>query len=202
MHAQVQLGDIGVDVVRKDIKNVHLSVHPPTSRVTISSPLHLSLDAIRVFALSKLGWIRQQQKKLLEQERESPREYLNRESHYIWGQRYLLKVIVGDCPPSVELSHRQLVFRVRPDWHQTKKQELLEAWYREQLKVAVLPLIAKWEPLIGVKVSQIWFIRHKNARGLKRSGHADSLWSYINNLQERKQHVHELTLPCVCGAGL
>ena len=93
MATQIELGDIAVDVVFKDIKNVHLSVYPPTGRVRISAPSRMSLDTIRVFAISKLGWIKQQQEKLREQERETPREYLDRESHYVWGKRYLLKVI-------------------------------------------------------------------------------------------------------------
>ena len=97
MATQIELGDIAVDVVLKDIKNVHLSVYPPTGRVRISAPSRMSLDTIRVFAISKLGWIKQQQKKLREQERETPREYLDRESHYVWGKRYLLKVVESDA---------------------------------------------------------------------------------------------------------
>ena len=85
-----------MDVVLKDIKNVHLSVYPPTGRVRISAPTRMSLDTIRVFAISKLDWIKQQQTKLREQERETPREYLERESHYVWGKRYLLTVIESD----------------------------------------------------------------------------------------------------------
>ena len=165
MHTQVQLGDLAVDVVRKDIKNVHLSVHPPSGAVRIAAPSHLSIDTIRVFAIAKLGWIRQQQKKLLEQEREMPREYLNRESHYVWGERYLLRIIEGDVPASVELSHRRMIFRARPGWNQTKKQELLEAWYREQLKVAAPPLIAKWERHMGVKVEEVFVQRMKTKWG-------------------------------------
>ena len=103
-----------MDVVLKDIKNVHLSVYPPTGRVRISAPLRMSLDTIRVFAISKLGWIKQQQTKLREQERETPREYLDRESHYVWGRRYLLKVIECDGAPSVELKHSRMLLRVRP----------------------------------------------------------------------------------------
>jgi predicted metal-dependent hydrolase len=102
MKAQLQLGNVAVDVVWKNIRNVHLSVHPPTGRVTISAPSRLSLDALRVFAISKLGWIRQQAGKLTKQEREAPREYLNRESHYVWGRRYLLKVMEANSAPSVE----------------------------------------------------------------------------------------------------
>lgn len=165
MRAQVQLGDIAVDVVRKDIKNVHLSVHPPTGRVTISAPSRLGLDTIRVFAISKLGWIRRQQKKLLEQERETPREYLNRESHYVCGRRYLLKVIEAAVSASVELSHSRMIFRARPGWDQARKQELLESWYREQLKAALPRLIAKWEPLMGVKVERFFVQRMRTKWG-------------------------------------
>ena len=86
MRSRIQLGDIGVDVVRKDIKNVHLSVHPPTGRVRIAAPERMSLDTVRVFAIAKLPWIKKQQRKLREQERETPREYIDRESHYVWGQ--------------------------------------------------------------------------------------------------------------------
>lgn len=127
MSAQLQLGDLMVDVVRKDIKNVHLSVHPPTGRVTIAAPLRHSLDTLRIFAISKLAWIRQQQKKLNAQERETPREYLNRESHYLWGKRYLLRVIEHDAPPAVELGHSRIVLRVRPGAGPAKLQTVLRS---------------------------------------------------------------------------
>src|SRR5438876_1489205 len=102
---QIRLGEIAVDVVLKDIKNVHLSVHPPTGRVRIAAPSRMKLDTIRVFAISKLPWIRQQQKKLREQDREAPREYLDRESHYVWGRRYLLEVVESEQPPAIALKH-------------------------------------------------------------------------------------------------
>jgi len=165
MQAEIKLGQLAVAVVHKDIKNVHLSVHPPTGRVTIAAPMRLSLDTLRVFTISKLSWIRQQQKKLLEQEREAPRVYLNRESHYVWGDRYLLKVVEGDRPTTIELSHRKMIFRTRPNWDQAKKQVRLESWYREQLKLAVPPLVAKWERLMGVKVGQVFVQRMKTKWG-------------------------------------
>ena len=93
MGQTIQLGEVEMDVVQKDIKNLHLSVYPPNGKVRVSAPEHMSLDTIRVFVISKLGWIKQQQKKLQEQERETPREYLDRESHYVWGERYLLELI-------------------------------------------------------------------------------------------------------------
>src|ERR1700731_2252114 len=114
MQKRIKLGDVAVDIVRKRIKNVHLSVHPPTGRVRIAAPRHMSLDTVRVFAIAKLPWIRRQQRKLQEKERESPREYLDRESHYVWGKRYLMKVIEADQPASVELSHGRMIFRIRP----------------------------------------------------------------------------------------
>lgn len=89
--AQVQLGNMAVDVVLKDIKNVHLSVYPPFGRVRIAAPARMSLNTIRLFAISKLDWIKQQQKKLQAQERETPREYLNRESHYVWEDATCLR---------------------------------------------------------------------------------------------------------------
>jgi predicted metal-dependent hydrolase len=154
MVTQIKLGGIAVDVVQKDIKNIHLSVYPPTGRVRISAPLRMDIDTIRVFAIAKLGWIKAQQNKLREQEREAPREYLERESHYVWGKRYLLKIAEQDAAPEVELKHNKLVLRIRSSASQVKKQEVLEAWYREQLKAALPPLIAKWESLMGVKVAR------------------------------------------------
>jgi len=154
MVTQINLGKIAVDVVQKDIKNIHLSVYPPTGRVRISAPLRMDIDTIRVFAITKLGWIKSQQHKLREQERESPREYLERESHYVWGKRYLLKIEEQDAAPEVELKHSKMILRIRPAAGQKRKQEILDAWCREQLKAALTPLIAKWESLMDVKVGR------------------------------------------------
>ena len=151
MVTQLQLGNIAVDVVFKDIKNIHLSVHPPTGQVRVSAPLRMELDTIRVFAISKLSWIKQQQDKLRRQERETPREYLDSESHYVWGKRYLLKVIEEDAAPQVELTQNRIFLRIRPATNDEKKQAIMEGWYREQVKMAVPTLIAKWETQLGVK---------------------------------------------------
>jgi len=165
MTAKIKLGDIAVDVVKKDIRNIHLSVHPPTGKVRISAPLRMDLDTIRVFAISKLGWIKQQQNKMHQQEREPPREYLDRESHYVWGKRYLLKVVEKDAAPRVELKHSQMLLQIRTGTSEEKKQAILDEWYRAQLKEAVPPLIAKWEPLMGVKVGRFFVQRMKTKWG-------------------------------------
>ena len=125
----------------------------------------MRLDTIRVFAISKLGWIKQQQQKLQEQERETPREYLDRASHYVWGKRYLLKVIEGDEAPSVALQHSRMLLPVHPGIDAKKKRAIVEAWYRQQLKKAVPPLIARWEPLMGVKVERFFVQRMKTKWG-------------------------------------
>jgi predicted metal-dependent hydrolase len=148
----IQLGNIAVDVVQKDIRNIHLSVYPPHGTVRISAPIRTNPETIRVFAISKLDWIRQQQKKLQAQVREAPREYLNRESHYIWGKRYLLEVIERDRPPKVELKHSKVVLQVRPETDRTSKQVALDTFYRQQLKEAIPSLITKWEKLMGISL--------------------------------------------------
>ena len=165
MTMQIKLGEITVDVVQKDIKNLHLSVYPPSGRVRISAPLRMDLDTIRVFAITKLGWIKKQQQKLQEQERESPREYLDRESHYVWGKSYLLKIIEKDAVPFVTLKHDKMVLRIRPDTSDGQRQIILAEWYREKLKEAVPPLIVKWEPLMGVKVEKCFVQRMKTKWG-------------------------------------
>ncbi|MDO8843441.1 M48 family metallopeptidase [Methylicorpusculum sp.] len=163
--AEVQLGDITVDVVFKDIKNVHLSVCPPDGKVKIAAPIRMNLDTIRVYAISKLAWIKQQQRKLREQARETPREYLNLESHYVWGQRYLLSIAYSENAVGVFLKHRKIVLRLPPDSDQEKKQIMLEAWYREILKQAAQPLIAKWASVLGVTVSKVFVQRMKTKWG-------------------------------------
>jgi predicted metal-dependent hydrolase len=162
---QIDVGGIPVDVTFKKIKNVHLSVHPPTGRVSISAPKWMGIDAIRVFAVSKINWIKKQQKKLREQERETHREYLDRESHYVWGKRYLLKVNEENRAPSVELKHDQMVLTVRPGAETEKREAVVSAWYRDQIKAAMLPLIAKWEPILGVKAENVYVRRMKTRWG-------------------------------------
>jgi predicted metal-dependent hydrolase len=165
MARQIMLGNIGVDVELKDIKNVHLSVYPPTGKVRISAPLRMSLDTIRVFAISKLDWIKQQQRKLQHQVRETPREYLDRESHYVWGRRYLLKVAYAEGAPQVELKHTRMHLRIHPGASEAQKQDAVDAWYREQIKLAIPSVVAKWEPIVGVKVNRVHVQRMKTKWG-------------------------------------
>ena len=163
--AHLQLGDITIEVVQKNIKNLHLSVYPPNGRVHISAPTRLDLDTIRVYAISKLNWIKKQQAKFKNQARETPREFLNRESHYFKGKRYLLKLIEHNAPPKVRLQHSTLELYLRPDSSKAKAKSVLDEWYRAQLKSIVPPLIAKWEKKMQVQVNEFGIKRMKTRWG-------------------------------------
>jgi predicted metal-dependent hydrolase len=162
---QIDLGNLQIEVQRKRIKNLHLSVLPPLGRVRIAAPEHMNLDTIRVFVISRLPWIKSQQRKMQAQQREAPREYVDRESHYVWGRRYLLRRIEQDAAPLIELKHNKLVLRVRPGTDEVHRREILDAWYREQIRLAVPELIAKWEPVLGVRVGRVFVQRMKTRWG-------------------------------------
>jgi predicted metal-dependent hydrolase len=127
--------------------------------------MRMNLDTVRVFAISKLSWIKQQQRKILAQERETPREYLNLESHYLWGKRYLLRVIEGNQSPTIEVQHSKLLLRVPPLTAEEKKQEIVAQWYRSQLKEAVPEVVAKWSQVIGVTVEGFYVQQMKTKWG-------------------------------------
>ena len=163
MAKRLQLGDIAVDVALKNIKNLRLSVHPPLGQVRISAPRRMGLDAIRAFAVAKLDWIRRQQRKLREQEREIPCDYLDHESHCVWGRRYPLAVMERQAAPTVELEPQRLVLYVRPGTGAEGRGAIVADWYRQQLRAAARPLIDGWEPLLGVRVRAI-SVRHMKTR--------------------------------------
>lgn len=165
MTTQLQLGSVRIDVVQKDIKNMHLSVHPPHGRVTIAAPQRMKLDAIRVFAISKLQWIKRQQKKQQAQPRLSPRQHIERESHHVWGRRHLMKVIEHDAPPRVELSARYLKLHIRPGATREKRQQVMEQWYRHQVREALEELLPKWEKLLRVRVGKVFVQRMRTRWG-------------------------------------
>jgi hypothetical protein len=165
MSEHIDLGDIRVEVQRKNNKHAHLYVYPPEGRVHISAPLHMGLDALRAFAISRLSWIKAQQRKMRAQPRETQREYLNRESHQVWGKRYLLEVIEVNAAPVVELKHSALVLQIRPGSDEALREAFLESWYREQLRAKLPVLLGKWQPLMGVSIRRILVQRMKTRWG-------------------------------------
>ena len=165
MPAVLAIGGINVEVVKKDIKNLHPTVHPPRGDVRIAAPQRMQLDTIRLYAISKLPWLRRQLETIRAQEREPARDYVNRESHLVWGQRYLFKVVERDGPPTVELRRRDLVLQVRPGTDKARRQEILAAWYRDQVRTAALPLLAKWTRVLKVEAGAIFVRRMKTKWG-------------------------------------
>lgn len=150
---ELQLGNITIDVEKKDIKNIHLSVYPPNGKVRIAAPEHMELDTIRVFAINKLKWITKQQSTFKNQVRETPREYIEKESHYFQGERYLLNVIEHEAKPKVILKHNTIELYVRPNTTTKKRKSILDEWYRAEMKKIIPPLLMKWEKKIGVKAN-------------------------------------------------
>ncbi len=159
----MKLHDIEIEVVQKKIKNVYLRVCSKTGYVRVSAPKAMAMEMIRVFVISKLEWIKKQQEKLRTQARKTTREYVDHESHYFQGKRYLLKVVECDSPPGVSLSHSHIVLQIRPHTHDAKRRVILDTWYCQQLKEKISPLIHQWEKKMGVSVSQ-WRIRKMKTR--------------------------------------
>lgn len=165
MTETIQLGEISILVTRKAIKNVHLSVHPPDGRVTLAAPTATRLEVARAYAISKLGWIRQQQETLRNQARETPRKFITRESHYLWGRRYLLTVVERDIKPFVTLDHKRITLTVRPGSDHEKRAEVMHEWHKSLLHEVVPSVIGKWEPKLGVKVPAYFLQRMKTKWG-------------------------------------
>lgn len=161
----IELGDVVIALTRKAVKHVHLTVHPPTGHVTLVAPPHTRLDVARAYAIAKLDWIRRQQRQLADQAREAPRQYIERESHLVWGRRYLLSIVEVDQKPRVHLAHRRLTLFVRPGADAHKRAQVLQDWHRAQLHAVVPGLIAEWEPRLRVRVSAYFVQRMKTQWG-------------------------------------
>jgi len=165
MSEMIKLGEITIEVQRKDIKHVHLSVHPPDGRVTLSAPTTTRLEVARAYAISKLGWILAQQQRLAKQARETPRQYVERESHSLWGRRYLLTVKYQDAKPSVRLDHKRITLIVRPGSSNEKRAEVIHGWHKSLLHAEMPGLIGKWQQKLKVKVTGYFLQKMKTKWG-------------------------------------
>lgn len=161
----IQLGDISIEVTLKKVKHVHLSVHPPTGRVTLVAPLATRADVARAYAASRIGWIRAQQLAFATQAREPERECIPRESHYVWGHRYLMAVVYAEAKPGVALDHRRITLQVRPGADAEQRRRVLHAWHKGLLHAVVPALVAKWESRLDVKVEGYFLQRMKTKWG-------------------------------------
>lgn len=165
MIAVLDIGGVPVDVLFKDIKNLHLSVYPPTGRVRISAPRWMSLENVRLFAITKAAWIKKHQGKIQRQPREAPREYIERESHYVWGKRYLLTIMQGGSKPLVALGHRAIELSLPDGAPLEIRANLLDDWYRAELRQRADALIVKWSTRLNVNVNRFYIQRMKTRWG-------------------------------------
>ena len=165
MAKTIQIGELSILVTRKAIKNVHLSVYPPHGRVTLAVPTATRLDVARAYAISRLGWIRAQQQKLASQSRETPRKFIERESHYLWGRRHLMTVVHREAKPSVSLDHKRITLTVRSGSGAAKRAEVIHEWHKSLLHEIVPSLIKKWEPKLKVNVAGYFLQRMKTKWG-------------------------------------
>jgi predicted metal-dependent hydrolase len=169
----LSVGGVEVEVIRKDIKNLHLSVRPPSGQVRVSAPHHVDDDAVRLALLSRLDWLRQKRRMFQESERQTEREMVSGETHYFRGKRYRLKVELRDVPPHISVDGEYLKMSVRPGTDREEREKVLNDWYRQHVKEQIPVLVGKWEPVMGVSVAD-W--------GVKRM---KTLWGSCN-IQARR----------------
>ena len=195
---RLTINGLAVDVVRKDIKNLHLGVYPPRGRVRVAVPLAVNDDAVRLAVIGKLGWIKRQQKQFEAQPRQSDREMAGGESHYFLGRRYRLRVIPHDGPGKVVLKNSSIMeLHVRPETDAEQRQLVLQQWYRTKLKELIPTLVEKWQPVLGVHVAD-WRIKRMKTKWGTCNPTARRIWL---NLELAKKPlkcleyivVHEMT---------
>ncbi|TMK58592.1 MAG: M48 family metallopeptidase [Actinobacteria bacterium] len=187
---------IGVDVVYKDIKNLHIGVYPPVGRVRVAAPRRLNEDQVRLALVQRLPWIKRQRARLQDAERQSQREMVTGESHYVWGNRYRLKVVERAGRSHVELDGDRLVLYVSEGTSTEQRRELLDRWYRDRLRGAIPEILARWEPKLG-SVSR-WSVRRMKTKWGSCNRETGHIWL---NVELAKKHpdsleyivVHEMT---------
>jgi predicted metal-dependent hydrolase len=161
---RIDVGGIPVEVVRKDIKNLHLAVYPPEGRVRIAVPVRLDDQAVRLAVIGRLRWIRRQQADFARQERQSERQMVTGESHYVGGRRYRLRIVEHLGVPAVHLRNgRTLELRVHPDTGRADREAVLHRWHRRRLRPQIAALVAHWQPLVGVTLAA-WGIKRMKTR--------------------------------------
>lgn len=179
--------DLSIDVVRKDIKNMHLAVYPPSGRVRIAVPLSVNDEAVRLFAISKISWIRKQQRNFEAQDRQPVRKYKERESHYFLGKRYLLRITEHEGVPKVELKTKLYIdLFSKPNSTLEQKQSILNDWYRAELKKLIPEIIDKWEKIISVKVFD-WQVKQMKTKWGTCNIEKQRIWI---NLELAKKPLH------------
>lgn len=173
---QIKVSGLTVDVVRKDIKNLHLAVYPPIGRVRVAAPLRVSDEAVRLAVISRLSWIKKQKSKFTNQARQSEREYVSGESHYFQGRRYRLNVIYQAGASRVAIRNKSSIdLYVREGSDEEQRERVILTWYRQHLKELIPDLIAKWESILGVQVAD-WRVKQMKTKWGTCNIDAQRIW--------------------------
>jgi predicted metal-dependent hydrolase len=161
----INVEDIKVDVRFKKIKHVYLRVKSPDGKVLVSAPKHLKTGDVRDFVIARLGWIRKQADSIQARENTASCEFLEGETHYVWGKQYFLTLREKEQAPSVMLEHENMVLTIRSGADQDKRRAVVEKWHRDQVGKAAPDLIRKWEKIMGVEVEKLFVRRMKTRWG-------------------------------------
>lgn len=182
----IQIKDLQVEIVRKDIKHLHLGVYPPDGKIRVAAPLRVNNETVRLAVISKLAWIKQQQAKFQNQPRQSEREMVTNESHDFLGKRYRLRIVPTDGKPQVMRQWLFLVLYVKPNTTQKQRQKILQTWHRQELKRLIGELLKTWQPRLNLYVAQ-WGVRRMKTRWGSCYPTAQRIWL---NLELVKKPVH------------
>lgn len=194
----LQVGSIEALVIRKPIKNLHLSVLPPLGKIRVSAPIAMKDDAIRTLLATRLAWIRKQQARFEGQERQTRREYVSGENCYLWGKRCRLEVVYEDKPPSVSLKGKdKIILSVRSNSNRAKREQVMMEWHRKELRGVVVGLLDRWQKTVGVQVNS-WGIKRMKTRWGTCNQKAGRIWLNLE-LAKKPEHcldfiiAHEMT---------
>ncbi|MCC9641680.1 M48 family metallopeptidase [Rhodopirellula sp. JC740] len=160
---QIRVSGMAIDVDRKNVENLHLAVYPPAGRVRVAAPTEMSRDAVRLVVIDKLGWIKRQRRSFDKQARQSRREYVSGETHYVWGRRCRMQVYEISGPQHVQLVGTSLKLFVRPDSKRDQREQVINNWYRSELRTRAAEHFAKWSPIVG-KSPDDWQIRRMKTK--------------------------------------
>jgi predicted metal-dependent hydrolase len=194
---QIEIRGMPVSVVRKNIKNLHLAVYPPNGHVRIAVPIIIDDEAVRLAIISKLGWIRRQQKSLDEQPRQTARELITGESHYYFGKRYVLNIEHTDRSPHIKIRNKKIIdLFIQPDTSPEKKEEILSKWYREELKKVLPGIIRKWELKTNLQVAS-WGVKRMKTKWGSCNPNDNRIWLNLELIKKPIQCleyivVHEM----------
>lgn len=182
---QIEISGLKIEVQKKNIKNLHLSVLPPDGKVRVSAPLHLSDDSIKMFVRTKLSWIKKQQEKFKAQPRQSEREYVSGETLYVFGQQYFLLVEYSYKGNSLILSGNKAILTVRKESTAKQRDAFVNEWYRTLLKEKIEIYLPKWESITGLHCDS-WQTKYMTTRWGTCNTNTRKIWL---NLQLAKKPI-------------